>query len=100
MILDDHQVSDTKSGIHPPGGIGQQQRLHPQKFEHPDRINDLLRRIAFIIMESAGQDRHLHTADLSEDQLPLVPLDRGHGKMRNSAIGDLFFDGYLAGKIP
>ena len=99
MIADDHQVAYAERFVHAPGRIGQEQRVDAQHFHHADGIDDLLRGIAFIVMEPPGEDDHLFVIQPAKDQAALVAFYRRYGKMGNVPVRNFFFYFDLPGQV-
>ena len=89
MVADNHQISDFEVGVHPPGGVRNQQIFHAQRLHHPHGESHLLHVVALIVMEPALHGQHVHAAQLAHDELAAVPFHGRYGEVRDAFIRNL-----------
>ena len=95
MVGDDHQVANLEAGVHAASRIADEEGLDAQLVHHAYGEGDLLHGVALVVVEAALHGHDIHSAELSEDELAAVALDRGHGEVGYVTIGYLLCVSYL-----
>ena len=99
MVLNEHQIGRTESGVDAAGSIGDDQGSNPQQLHHTHRQGHLLEVIALIIVEASLHAENFPSFQLSHHKLSLVSGDSGYREVRDVPIGNLYRIGQLFGKV-
>src|SRR5690606_38287911 len=88
MIGDQHQMARRHFGFQAAGRISQNDAFYTQPAEDSHREDDLLHRIAFVVMKSSLLDGDRNAADLAEHETARVALDGGADEIWDLVIRD------------
>ena len=91
MIPNQHDVADFESGVHSTRRIGQDYGFHTESWQNPLGISHHIHRIAFIIMETAVENQHLHPIQSSENHRTLVSMNRGDREIGNLLVRNFLY---------
>jgi len=80
VVGDDHERAGLELGVQRAGGVGDDERAKPQEGERAHGQADLVRGVALVEVEAAGEGQDLAAADLALDQRAGVALHRGAGE--------------------
>src|SRR5690606_36039742 len=88
MIGDQHQMARRHFGFQAAGRISQNDAFYTQPAEDSHREDDLLHRIAFVVMKSSLLEGDRNAADLAEHETARVALDGGADEIWDLVIRD------------
>ena len=74
MVSHNHHVSGFEVGVEPSGRAVDEQESCPQFSHYAHRKGCLLKRVAFVVMESSLHDDDASAGQCSKDKVSLVPL--------------------------
>ena len=95
MIVDDHQISNFKVGIHSSRGIGNKQSFNAQLVHDALWEGYFFHVITFIIVESALHSHDVLATQLAKNKLARMTFHRGQGEVWNVSIGEFVTICYL-----
>ena len=98
-IGDEHQCSRCKAAVDAAAGVGQHHLLHAQQLQNIKGVTDLFHGVALVKVKAALQRIDLLFAQLTHQQSTLMPLYRGHGKIWNIPVGELFCFRKISGQV-
>ena len=82
VVGDEHDVALSESLVDAASRVGEDDGLHSQQLEHPDRHHQFLEIIALVVVEAAREAHHLPPRQLAENQLSCVGLHGGEEEVR------------------
>ena len=88
MVAEQHQIAGWNIWPQRPGGVGDDQRLGPQRLQHRERQSHRIGAAIFIIMLAATKHRDADTFQHPDGQFRVVPRHTGMGKARQVGIVD------------
>ena len=89
LIGNEHNVPCIPAGVDATGGVGDDERLNPQKPEYPDGIADLLHGVALVVVHPPLHDRDPAALQRAEHQSAFVTEGGGTPEMGDLAIGHI-----------
>ncbi len=88
MVGEDQETTRAQAKADSPGGRRQDQHLHSELLDHPNRKCDGLEVVTLVVVEPPLEDDHVLSCKFAAEDLPGVPGNPGDREMRNSSVRD------------
>ena len=92
MVRQEHQVTGLEGTVNAAAGVGEEQRLDAQEFQHIHGVGDLAHGKALVVVEAALKGGYRLPRQAADDQVPGVARHSGAGEMGDVGIGE---DGFI-----